>query len=61
MIVGSGPTAVVYNAAEAVSGSSNYTITIPGNGADFAGISLAEFLIPKKIQVTVASHSRSQL
>gem|GEM_PF-4528860 len=48
VIVGSGPTAVVYNAAEAVSGSSNYTITIPGNGADFAGISLAEFLIPKE-------------
>ena len=48
VIVGSGPTAVVYNAAEAVSGSSDYTITIPGNGADFAGISLAEFLIPKE-------------
>ena len=48
VIVGSGPTAVVYNAAEAVSGSNNYTITIPGNGADFAGISLAEYLIPKE-------------
>ncbi len=48
VIVGSGPTAVVYNAAEAVGGSGDYTITIPGNGADFESISLAEFLIPKE-------------
>ena len=48
VIVGSGVTAAIYEAAEVTDAPGEYVITIPGDGPDFSGVSLAEFLIPKE-------------